>query len=178
MTFFHLPNHLCGRPRAVVVDLVRPGQPVGERGKKGAHLLRWCGDEGVSAVYIRQVVSNPQPTPFGHARGPHLCPRIVLPHACAVGMSSRRPQCHRGTRAARAVLGGWWIWLASWTPSFRAAHEPPPAFVPWRSLEGARGSRRCNPIARRSRAGHVSGPEIACVWYVDRLGRWWVDASA
>ena len=38
MGFFHLYNHLCGRPRAVVVDLVRSGQPVGPTRKRGAAL--------------------------------------------------------------------------------------------------------------------------------------------
>ena len=44
---------MCARRRSTVaahlVDLV---MAVGMTRKKGAHLLSWCGDDGVSAVYI------------------------------------------------------------------------------------------------------------------------------
>ena len=94
-----------------MVDLVRPGQPVGERGKKGAQLVRWCGDEGEPKSPRQQVVSNPRPTPFEHARGPHprshrvlsrvRC-RYVVPQA---SMSPGDEGCARGTWGLVDMVG-------------------------------------------------------------------------
>ena len=74
--------------------------------------------------------------------------------------------CARGTWGLVEMIGILDTFVSS-------CAQAPGNFLPWRSLEGARGSRRCYPIALRSRAGHVSGPEIqiACVLCVDRLGR-------
>ena len=71
-------------------------------------------------------------------------------------MSPGDEGCARGSLGLKKMVG---ILKISVARSARAFFK----FLPWKSLRGARGSRRCEATARRSRAGHMSGPEIACV---------------
>ena len=102
----------CARRRSTVdaylVDLV---MAVGERGKKGADRLRWCGDEGVSFQGTEQVLSYPWSAPSEHARGPHprlnhvasrvRC-RYVVPQASS---SPGDEGCARGSWGLKEMVG-------------------------------------------------------------------------
>ena len=138
----------CARRRSTVdaylVDLV---MAVGERGKKGADRLRWCGDEGISFQGTEQVLSYPWSAPSEHARGPHprlnhLASRVrcryVVPQA---SMAPGDEGCARCTWGLKEMVGILDTFVSSCARAFFN-------FLPWRSLRGARGSRRCEAIAR------------------------------
>ena len=85
LTIFHLPNHLCGRPRAVVVDLVRPGQPVGPTRKKRAHLSASRYDRaGLSPAFEECVFSTLNHEDSACAGGPSPPASSSLMHALSL----------------------------------------------------------------------------------------------
>ena len=161
----------CARRRSTVdaylVDLV---MAVGERREKGADRLRWCGDEGVSFQGTEQVLSYPWSAPSEHARGPHPRPhrlasrvrcRYVVPQA---SMSPGDEGCARGTWGLVDMVG---ILDAFVSSCARASAS----FCAVEVAGGSEGVASVQPDSATIAGGHVSGPEIACVWYVDRLGR-------
>ena len=85
-TWSDLANQsVSAKKRCAVSELVR--------GRWGAQVTTSVG----------ALTPNPRPL---DTRGDPIPARIVCPHACAVDVSSRRPQSCRGTKAARAVRGG------------------------------------------------------------------------
>ena len=124
------------------------------------------------------MVSNPQPAPSEHARGPHPRPnrfasrvrcRCVFPQASIL---PGHEGCARGTWGLKKMVG---ILEISVLRSARAffiilAEEVAGGSGGVASVRGDIAT-----IAGRARVG--PGKRV-CIWYVDGLGRWWVDASA
>jgi len=103
---------MCARRRSTVaahlVDLV---MAVGITGKKWAELRSRCEHDGISRVLPSTARCNPQPTPSGHARGPHPRPHCLPSRVrcrCVVPQASILPGdegCARCTWGLKEMVG-------------------------------------------------------------------------
>ena len=166
----------CARRRSTVdaylVDLV---MAVGERGKKGADRLRWCGDEGVSFQGTEQVLSNPWSAPSEHARGPHprlnhLASRVrcryVVPQASSLPGDEG---CARGPWGLKKMVG---ILDISVARSARGFFKFLAEEAAGRSEGGASVRRDIATIACRARVRPGNRVCMMCGSSREVMGRW------